>query len=76
MPDDITMIRNPTLINSYSEVLHYFKEYPDLEAVPLLLNSFGDEDGFGMYVVVDEAIWPFSPEEVYNGPINQDSKMG
>jgi HEAT repeat protein len=64
MPNDDIMIENEALIKNYAEVRLYFATHPDLEAVPLLLNSFGDGSGFGMYARADETIWHFSPQEI------------
>ncbi len=64
LPDDKTLNETPNLIKEYNEVRQYFEAHPDKQAIPLLLNSFGDGSGFGLYQLVEDAIIPFPAEEV------------
>ena len=52
------------LMQEYDSVLKYFLSHPDKECVPLFLNSFGDGDGWGVYVMVEPLIEKFMPEDV------------
>ncbi|WP_426059747.1 hypothetical protein [Hymenobacter sp. B1770] len=53
MPDDDGLEQQPELMLAFDEVRKYFVEHPDPRCVPLLLNSFGGWDGFGMYQMVE-----------------------
>jgi HEAT repeat protein len=44
------------LINQYDAIRKHFKNFPDDRCVPLLLNSFGLGDGFGVYQLVEDTI--------------------
>ena len=54
LPDDSEL--SEELIAQYDEVRKHFIKSPNELAVPLLLNSFGDGDGFGVYQLVEDAI--------------------
>lgn len=45
-----------TVIDRFDEVRLYFLETPDPICVPLLLNAFGDGDGFGVYQLVEDVL--------------------
>ena len=44
------------ILRRFDEVRTHFTEFPDNQAVPLLLNSFGEGDGHGVYQLVETAI--------------------
>ncbi|UQA57038.1 HEAT repeat domain-containing protein [Polyangium aurulentum] len=51
-------------IVTYDEIRKYFIANPAIECIPLLLNSFGDGGGFGVYQLVEDVFIGFSPEDV------------
>lgn len=51
-------------IDTFNEVRKFLISNPDERAIPLVLNAFGDEDGFGVYQVCDDIFRPFKPEVV------------
>jgi|GEM_PF-1390706 len=51
-------------IDTFNEVRKYLISNPDERAIPLMLNAFGDEDGFGVYQVCDDVFRPFEPKVV------------
>lgn len=44
------------LLRRFDEVRKHFTAHPDNRSVPLLLNSFGEGDGHGVYQLVESAI--------------------
>jgi HEAT repeat protein len=44
------------LIRRFDEVRRFFVEHPDDQCVELLLNSFGEGDGHGVYQLVEDTI--------------------
>ncbi len=62
MPPDSELTED--LSTRYDEIREYCIAHPDREYIPLFLNSFGEGDGFGVYVLVDRVIRQFSAEEV------------
>ena len=52
------------LIGQYDDVREFFVENPSEDAVPLLLNSFGNGDGLGVYQLVEDAIVNVESEKV------------
>jgi HEAT repeat protein len=54
LPDDDVL--DEETIGKFDDVRKYFREHPDPRCVPLLLGSFGDGDGFGVYQIVDDAL--------------------
>ena len=62
LPDDIALSKE--LIERYDEVRKHFVDFPNELAVPLLLNSFGNGDGFGVYQLVEDAISGVNPDKV------------
>jgi HEAT repeat protein len=59
LPDDEDLSKE--LIGRYDEVRRHFVEFPNQQAVPLLLHSFGNGDGFGVYQLVEDAISGIEP---------------
>lgn len=57
MPDDERLNLQPELMLAYDEVRQHFVEHPDPRCVPLLLNSFGGWNGFGMYQMVEDVFF-------------------
>ncbi len=53
MPDDDDLTQET--IDTFDEVRRYFTAHPDPRAVPLLLGSFGDGSGWGVYQLVENA---------------------
>lgn len=62
LPDDSNL--SAELIRRFDEVREHFVNSPNELAVPLLLNSFGDGDGFGVYQLVEDAIAAVDPDKV------------
>ena len=62
MPPDFLLTEE--LITVYDEVRKLFLVNPDRRCIPLLLQSFGDGSGFGVYQLVDGVIRVFPPEIV------------
>jgi hypothetical protein len=54
MPDDSVL--DDDTIRRYEEVRLHFVSHPDDRCVALLLNSFGDGNGFGVYQLVDDVL--------------------
>jgi HEAT repeat protein len=52
------------VLREFDAARKYFVANPDPDAVPLLLNAFGDGSGYGIYQLVEDAIRPLSPEIV------------
>lgn len=44
------------LLKQFDEVRKHFATHPDDRSVPLLLNSFGEGDGHGIYQLVEDTI--------------------
>lgn len=51
MPSDNDLTQD--LIDKYDDVRVFFVNNPDVDAIPLLMRSFGDGDGFGVYQLVE-----------------------
>ncbi|TGE22711.1 HEAT repeat domain-containing protein [Hymenobacter metallicola] len=64
MPDDEVLNLQPELMLAYDEVRRHFVEHPDPGCVPLLLNSFGGWNGFGMYQMVEEVFYQLDEQLV------------
>lgn len=64
MPDDKSLSQEA--IDTYCEVLSYIKENPDNDFIALILNSFGEWDGFGVYQTVEDIIMEFDQKKVIN----------
>lgn len=62
MPPDSRL--SDSLITEYDEILEFCKEHPDTEYIPLLLNSFGERGGLGVYQLVEDFLLLFTPEQV------------
>jgi len=62
MPRDAEISQE--LIEEYEAVRRYFLGHPDPESIPLLLGSFGDSDGFGVYQVVEDVFVLHSQDQV------------
>lgn len=62
LPADENLSRE--VIDTYDEVRKYFVANPDSEAVPLLLNSFGQGSGFGVYQLVEDVLAKLPKEAV------------
>lgn len=52
------------LINEYDDVRKFFIKNPSEECISLFLNSFGDDDGLGVYQLVEDVILQFDHEIV------------
>lgn len=52
MPSDNDLTQD--LIDKYDDVRVFFVNNPDVDAIPLLMRSFGDGDGFGVYQLVED----------------------
>ncbi len=62
MPSDDIIMKEE--IEKYEEVRKFFLNNRDVQCVPLLLNSFGGKDGFGIYQMVEDVILLYSKNEV------------
>lgn len=62
MPSDDMLTKQE--IEKYEEVRKFFLENMDVQSIPLLLNSFGGKDGFGVYQMVEDVIVKFDKEIV------------
>ncbi|OOM06329.1 HEAT repeat domain-containing protein [Clostridium saccharobutylicum] len=62
MPSD--NILSEELINQYDLVRKYFLNNPDEECIPLLLNSFGEYDGMGVYQLLEDVLLKFKHDKV------------
>jgi HEAT repeat protein len=62
LPPDSRLTQN--VAEHYDEILRYFLQYPDTDCIPLFLNSFGDGDGLGIYVLIEDVIQQFAIDEV------------
>ena len=62
MPPDELLTQE--LIDEYDSVVKFFKEYPEKEAIPLLLRSFGEWDCYGVYEMVKFALFKCVVEDV------------
>lgn len=68
MPSDDELTKQE--IEKYEEVRKFFLDNVDVQCVPLLLNSFGGKDGFGVYQMVEDVILMYSKEEVLSHILN------
>ncbi|MBP1590663.1 MAG: HEAT repeat domain-containing protein [Oscillospiraceae bacterium] len=64
MPNDDLLDKKTIFM--YDEVRKYFLNNPDDECLPLLLNSFGEYNGFGVYQLVEDVILKFDHKKVVN----------
>jgi len=67
MPSDVDVSQDEyeALLREYNEVLQYFFDKdPCEESIHLFLNSFGNEDGYGIYDVVCCYIYRFNTKQV------------
>ena len=48
----------------YHEAIMFFKENPNKLCIPLFLNSFGYQSGFGLYQLVDEVLCQYEMDDV------------
>lgn len=62
LPPDSSL--SEEILSDFDAAREYFVANPDPDAVPLLLNAFGDGSGFGVYQLVEDAICPLPPEVV------------
>lgn len=65
MPSDETLTED--LIATYDEARRVLATGKDTRAVKLLLRSFGDGDGFGVYQLVDETLRAYPRDVVILG---------
>ena len=68
MPCDGELTKD--IIQKYEEIRKFFLANKDEECIPLLLNSFGGKDGFGVYQMVEEVIMMFDKKEVLPHIVN------
>lgn len=52
------------LINQYDTIREFFLQYPDKECIPYFLNSFGGENGLGVYQLIEDVLLKYSKKEV------------
>lgn len=60
-PDDLL---TQEIIDQFDEVREFLLKNPSREMLPLLLKSFGDGDGWGVYQLVDETVKQFAQADV------------
>ncbi|MCT7942917.1 hypothetical protein [Shewanella holmiensis] len=51
-------------IDTFNKVMNYFIDNPDERCIPLMMNAFGDEDGFGVYQLCDDVFNKYEPSKV------------
>lgn len=54
LPADLEL--TGAVLSEYDDVRRFFLENPDEESIPLFLNSFGGDDGCGVYALVEDVI--------------------
>lgn len=64
LPSDIELSNNVSIVEQYDKVRIFFIENPDGTCIPLFLNSFGGNNGLGIYQLVEDVITKFSPDIV------------
>lgn len=64
MPNDSLLDKKT--IQMYDDVRKYFLNNPDIECLPLFLNSFGEYDGYGIYQLVEDVVQMFDHDDVVN----------
>jgi hypothetical protein len=52
-------------IQTFDAVRRFFLQHPDKEAVPLLVNAFGEGSGFGIYQLVEDTLAQHDHEDVF-----------
>lgn len=62
MPADYDITQE--LIDKYDEVRRFFLAHPDKNAIPLLLQSFGDGDGLGVYQLIEDCFYQYDANDV------------
>ena len=62
MPRDDVLTKQE--IGKYEQVREFFLNNADEQCIPLLLNSFGGKDGFGVYQMVEDVILMYSKDKV------------
>lgn len=62
MPPDDKLTED--MMKQYDEVIDYFINNPDTQCIPLLLNSYGDGEGNGLYEQVEQVFYTFTTSEV------------
>ncbi|HDT6507589.1 TPA: hypothetical protein QFV83_000874 [Klebsiella aerogenes] len=62
MPADCDITQE--LIDKYDEVRRFFRTHPDKNAIPLLLHSFGDGDGLGVYQLIEDCFYQYDANDV------------
>lgn len=62
MPADCDITQE--LIDKYDEVRRFFLAHPDKNAIPLLLQSFGDGDGLGVYQLIEDCFYQYDTNDV------------
>ncbi|MEB5695382.1 hypothetical protein MXM31_04165 [Klebsiella aerogenes] len=62
MPADCDITQE--LIDKYDEVRRFFRTHPDKNAIPLLLQSFGDGDGLGVYQLIEDCFYQYDANDV------------
>ncbi|MGG8166410.1 hypothetical protein PGO42_06555 [Klebsiella aerogenes] len=65
MPADCDITQE--LIDKYDEVRRFFLTHPDKNAIPLLLQSFGDGDGLGVYQLIEDCFYQYDANDVISG---------
>lgn len=53
-----------SIIDKYEEIIKFFIANPDDEIIPYLLNSYGEGDGWGTYVLVEDYLYRCSKKAV------------
>jgi len=52
------------ILDFYDQVREYFLAHPDPECIPLILNSFGGVDGYGIYQIMGEVLDKYTLDQV------------
>ncbi len=62
MPSDNDLTQD--IIDKYNDVRVFFVNNPDVDAIPLLMRSFGDGDSFGVYQLVEDVFDKCNSDDV------------
>jgi hypothetical protein len=60
LSSDVELSNNISVIERYDKVRIFFIENPDEVCIPLFLNSFGGNNGLGVYQLIEDVIVKFS----------------
>lgn len=62
LPPDSELTQS--IIDKYEEIIKFFITNPNDEIIPYLLNSYGEGDGWGTYILVEDCLYRCSKKVV------------